>query len=279
MVASLKLVHRAVAALTGRAAGLQQARWASSLAQDLPNVWVFLGPPGVGKGTYSTRMAKSFGMDHIAAGDLVRAEMKRGSELGKQMKEIVNEGRLLPDNIILRVMRERMAHSQANGFSSFLLDGFPRTADQAAALNEFANVNLALNLDLREEVLIEKCMGRRICRHCGSNYNIANIYLPASESRPEIVMPPLDPPEACAPHLEQRSDDNEETIRKRLEVREGGCFVVYHAEATPVEEYYAKQGVLVDFEITGGIPETLPRLLETLKPFAEAPQGEAAATA
>lgn len=65
-------------------------------------------------------------------------------------------------------------------------------------------------------------MGRRICRHCGSNYNIANIYLPASESRPEIVMPPLDPPEACAPHLEQRSDDNEETIRKRLEVREGG---------------------------------------------------------
>lgn len=68
------------------------------------------------------------------------------------MKEIVNEGRLLPDNIILKVMRERMAHSQANGFSSFLLDGFPRTADQAAALNEFANVNLALNLDLREEV-------------------------------------------------------------------------------------------------------------------------------
>lgn len=107
------------------------------------------------------------------------------------------------------------------------------------------------------QILVEKCMGRRICKKCGSNYNIADIYLPATADQPEIVMPPLDPPTACLPHLEQRSDDNEPTIRRRLEV--------YHAAARPVEEFYAARGTLVDFEITGGIPETLPRLLEVLK--------------
>ena len=193
------------------------------------------------------------------------------------------------------------------------------------------------------QVLVEKCLGRRICSKCGKNYNVADIYLPASNGRPEIVMPPLNPPAECMKYMEQRSDDNEETIRKRLEVCErcacggwgagwacgfrwikaggaarrssamatgGDCWhvprlaaqgcaskralhpapshrpppavnsrrgplpparpahvQVYKAAAAPVEDYYRAKGLLLDFEITGGIPETLPRLLETLEPY------------
>jgi adenylate kinase len=96
---------------------------------------------------------------------------------------------------------------------------------------------------------VEKCLGRRLCRKCGKNYNIADIYLPASGDRPEIVMPPLNPPPVCAQHMEQRSDDTEPVIRRRLEI--------YKAEATPVEQYYAQRGRLLDFEITGGIPQVM----------------------
>lgn len=134
------------------------------------------------------------------------------------MAELVNQGNLLPDALILRVLRERMAAAAVEGSARFLLDGFPRTAEQAAALEGSADVQLALNLDLREEVLVEKCLGRRLCTKCGKNYNVADIHLAAGKGRPEIVMPPLSPPPECAPFMEQRSDDNEETIRRRLEV-------------------------------------------------------------
>lgn len=234
-----------------------------------PVAWVFLGPPGVGKGTYSTRVSAAYGMVHVAAGDLVRAEIRSGSQLGQQMSAIVNQGKLLPDTMILDAIRSTFSErGTQSGGARFLLDGFPRTALQAQELEGIADVQLALDMELREEVLVEKCLGRRICTHCGKNYNIADIYLPASDSRPEIKMPPLTPPPECQPHLEQRSDDKEETIRKRLEV--------YKSEARPVEEYYRAKGKLVDFEITGGIPETLPRLLEVLAPY-HAQLGKAAA--
>ena len=113
-------------------------------------------------------------------------------------------------------------------------------------------------------MLVEKCLGRRICRQCGTNYNIADIHLEASNGRPEIIMPPLSPRPECEPHLEQRSDDNEETILRRLEV--------YQTEAAPVEEFYRERGTLLDFEITGGIPETLPRLLPLLQPYVDKAQ-------
>lgn len=244
---------------------LQQRRWAASFAADgRPETFLFMGPPGVGKGTYSTRVADYFGLEHIASGDLVRDEIKSGSELGNQMKEIVNAGNLLPDALILRVIREHFMKSHAEGTDRFLLDGFPRTAQQAAALDAIADVKLAVNLGLREEVLVEKCLGRRICKKCGKNYNIADIYLPASaDGQPEIVMPPLNPPPECMEHMEQRADDTEPVIRRRLDV--------YNAAAKPVEAFYERQGKLLDFEITGGIPPTLPRLLDVLRPHMEVP--------
>ncbi|KAL4854871.1 Adenylate kinase 1 [Chlorella vulgaris] len=237
-----------------------------------PPTFVFLGPPGVGKGTYSGRVSDYFGMEHIASGDLVREEMRRGTAVGKEMEALVKRGELLPDALILRVIREHLMESRSKGTERFLLDGFPRTADQAAALEQIADVQLAVNLDLREEVLVEKCLGRRMCSKCGKNYNIADIFLPATaDGRPEIVMPPLSPPPECMEHMEQRSDDTEPVVRRRLEV--------YAREAWPVERFYAERGKLLDFEIVGGIPETLPRLLDVLKPRIDVRQASARSAA
>mmetsp|Transcript_13769 Transcript_13769/g.38976 ORF Transcript_13769/g.38976 Transcript_13769/m.38976 type:complete len:291 (-) Transcript_13769:396-1268(-) len=242
-----------------------QSRGAASSSQ--PPHWVFLGAPGVGKGTYSTRVAKALGVPHIAAGDLVRNEIKSGSERGLQMKETVSQGKLLPDSVVFELLEEKL---HADGNAGFVLDGFPRTAAQAAGLQEKLRIDLAVNLMLREEVLVEKCMGRRVCSKCNKGWNVAEINLAASDGQPAIFMPPLNPPDECQQYMEIRSDDTEPVIRNRLEV--------YKAEATPVEQFYERQGILVNFEITAGIPETLPRLLDSLKQAAGADLSLDAAT-
>jgi len=154
-----------------------------------------------------------------------------------------------------------MTKSAAEGVNRFLLDGFPRTVPQAEALDMVADVQLAVNLDLREEVLVEKCLGRRICSKCGDNYNVADINFPAQDGKSKIVMPPLNPPEKCVELMECREDDTMETILRRLEI--------YKAGAAPVEEFYRSKGILIDFEITGGIPETLPVLMKVLDPHTQ----------
>eukprot|EP00775_Hariotina_reticulata_P012064 gene12068-12205_t len=222
--------------------------------------------PGVGKGTYASRIAAALNVPHIAAGDLVRAEIKSGSALGQQMQQIVSRGQLLPDEVIIAVLQHRLQQGQAAGEGGFILDGFPRTVPQAQQLASITGIQLALNLSLRREVLVQKCCGRRICKHCGKNYNIADIYLAAEGERPEIVMPPLSPPPECEPHLEVRDDDTEEVVLKRLQV--------YEASAAPVEDFYRHHGLLLDFEITGGIPETTPRLMAALNPYITAARAE-----
>lgn len=227
---------------------------------------------GVGKGTYSKRVAEALGFSHIAAGDLVREEIKAKTPLGIQMEDVVNSGQLLPDELILKVLRERMFDDSSKGVNKFVLDGFPRTREQAMALDDITNVGLAVNLDLREEVLVDKCLGRRICSKCGGNFNVADINVPATESRAAIVMPPLNPPSSCTQYMEKRDDDTMETILKRLDV--------YKASAQPVEDYYSEKGMLLDYEILGGIPETMPVLMEILKPHIDSvPQLEKAEVA
>lgn len=248
---------------------LAQRLVVSAAGVNAPSAWVFLGPPGVGKGTYSKRVAEALGMSHIAAGDLVRDEIKSGSTLGARMQEVVNSGQLLSDSLILNVLRQRMSEERSNGITKFLLDGFPRTANQAEALDEFVDVHLAVNLDLREDVLVDKCLGRRLCSKCGANYNVADINVPAGENgEAAITMPPLSPPASCEAHMVTREDDTMETIMKRLEV--------YKASAKPVEDFYAERGMLLDFEITGGIPETLPTLMGVLQPHIELQRAEVA---
>ncbi|GIL79516.1 hypothetical protein Vretimale_18353 [Volvox reticuliferus] len=246
-------------ALDRLASGGTPAGFSTDAARPSIN-WVFLGPPGVGKGTYASRVAKAFRVPHIATGDLIRAEIKSGSSLGAQMKSIVNQGKLLPCDMVQQVLQERLARGRQQGERGFILDGYPRTGAQAEQLLTSTDIGLVLNLSLREEVLVQKCMGRRLCRHCGKNYNVADIHLAASaDGRPEIVMPPLSPPPECAPHLETRADDQEEVIRHRLEV--------YKQESKPVEGAFRKAGLVVDFELTAGIPETLPKLMLLLESY------------
>ena len=213
---------------------------------------VFLGPPGVGKGTYAKRVARALGLDHVVAGDLVRAEVARGSALGREVAAAVRRGALVPDNLVTDLVSTRV---QSPG--GFVLDGFPRTVTQAGALRDLSEVHLAVNLRMREEALIMKCLGRRSCARCGSGYNLADVKVEPSEGRPGVYMPPLPAPPECAPHLVAREDDVLEVVRERLEV--------HRVESQPVEGFYRQDGLLMDFEITQGIPETEPALFEAIQ--------------
>ncbi|CAI7747871.1 unnamed protein product [Closterium sp. NIES-54] len=215
--------------------------------------WVFLGSPGAGKGTYASRLSKYLNIAHISTGDLVREELKNGSPIAIKVQEVMNRGQLLSDDIIFDLLSKRLEQGVVTGEGGFILDGFPRTAVQAEVLESMTQIDLAVNLTLREEVLVQKMLGRRLCSDCGGNYNIANIDFPAQDGKPAIFMPPLPAPAGCEGKLVQRADDTEETVLARLKV--------YEELSKPVEDFYHERGRLMEFEITGGIPETWPRLL------------------
>ncbi|XXG71970.1 hypothetical protein AAC387_Pa07g1179 [Persea americana] len=218
--------------------------------------WVFLGCPGVGKGTYASRLSQLLGVPHIATGDLVRHQLSSSSPISNQFAEIVNQGQLVSDEIIIRLLSERLEHGEAKGESGFILDGFPRTIRQAEIFEGVISIDLVVNLKLREDALIEKCLGRRICSECGGNFNIASVNIKGENGQPGIYMPPLLPPARCASKLAVRSDDTEAVVKERL------C--VYHEMSQPVEEFYRSRGKLLEFDLPGGIPESWPKLLQVL---------------
>eukprot|EP00271_Cylindrocystis_brebissonii_P014901 TRINITY_DN36574_c0_g1_i1.p1 TRINITY_DN36574_c0_g1~~TRINITY_DN36574_c0_g1_i1.p1 ORF type:complete len:364 (+),score=34.28 TRINITY_DN36574_c0_g1_i1:44-1093(+) len=218
--------------------------------------WVFLGCPGVGKGTYASRLSKLLNIPHIAMGDLVRAEVQKGTAAAKQLEATMRTGQLVTDEVVFGLLAQRLELGAARGEGGFILDGFPRTASQAASLKALTPIDLVVNLHLNEDIIVQKCLGRRICSECGGNFNVADIHLPATKDCPPVVMPPLVPPMNCAAKMTQRSDDTEDVIRNRLEI--------YRRESEPVESFYRSMGLLQDFHIAGGIPETWPRLLAAL---------------
>ncbi|XP_052173045.1 adenylate kinase-like [Diospyros lotus] len=218
--------------------------------------WVFLGCPGVGKGTYGSRLCALLGVPHIATGDLVREELSSSGPLSHQLAEIVNQGKLVSDEIIISLLSKRLESGEAKGESGFILDGFPRTIRQAEILDEVTDIGLVVNLKLPESVLVEKCLGRRICSECGKNFNVASINVKGENGGPGISMAPLLPPPQCVSKLFTRSDDTEAVVKERLRV--------YYEKSQPLEEYYRNQGKLLEFDLPGGIPESWPRLLEAL---------------
>lgn len=127
---------------------------------------------------------------------------------------VVPECAWLCHSLLLQLLYQRIEQGRESGEKGFVLDGFPRTVKQAQDLVQSQDIQLAINLQLREEVLIEKCMGRRICKKCGKGWNVADIHQPASKGQPEIIMPPLDPPVDCLHFMEQRDDDKEEVRRR-----------------------------------------------------------------
>ena len=205
---------------------------------------VFLGPPGIGKGTYASAISKMYGIPHISTGDIFREEIKRGTELGRKIKEYVERGELVPDEIVIEVVRERLSREDCK--KGFILDGFPRTLRQAQALDEMTTLDLALNFVAPDEVIIERLSGRRICRRCGAIYHI-KFMPPKVEGVCDI----------CGGELYQREDDKPEVIKRRLEL--------YRRQFKPILDFYRAKGILVDVDASEQADVVIPRIVEVLK--------------
>ncbi|KAI4384442.1 hypothetical protein MLD38_002599 [Melastoma candidum] len=218
--------------------------------------WVFLGCPGVGKGTYASRLSSLVGVPHISTGDILRDELGSSGSTSSQLSEIVNQGKLVPDEVIIDLLSKRLAVGQLKGETGFILDGFPRTVRQAEILEGVTDIDLVVNLKLREEALLAKCLGRRICSECGGNFNVACIDIKPENGQPGMYMAPLLPPLQCTSKLITRSDDTEDVVKERLRV--------YNEMTKPVEEFYRRRGKLLEFDLPGGIPESWPKLLKAL---------------
>ena len=214
------------------------------------NNLVFLGAPGVGKGTFASRVAPKLGVPTISTGDLIRAEIKQDSALGRSIKEYSSSGRLVPDEVVSGMVRARLALPDAQ--RGWILDGYPRTVQQARDLDAAQDVSRVVNITLPERVLVTKLLGRRVCGDCGKNYNVAAIH------EGELDMPPLLPkPADCdkckgQPRLTIREDDNAAVVEERMRV--------YNAQTSPLIAYYSQQGKLQDFAVKKGVAD-MPRLV------------------
>jgi len=173
-----------------------------------------------------------------------------------QLAEIVNQGKLVSDEIIINLLSKRLKKGEDQGESGFILDGFPRTVKQAEILDGVTDIDMVVNLKLREDILVEKCLGRRICSQCGKNFNVACIDVKGENGLPAIYMAPLLPPNNCMSKMITRADDTEEVVRNRLRI--------YNDMSQPVEGFYREQGKLLEFDLPGGIPESWPKLLHVL---------------
>ena len=204
---------------------------------------VLLGPQGAGKGTQAQRISEQTGAKHISTGDLVRAEIKSGSELGEKIKYYNDRGELVPDEIIIQMMRPYLDDAD-----SWILDGFPRNESQAEALDEMlkeidAQLYAAIALEAPDEALIKRLSGRRTSEATGRIYHV------------EHDPPPQSGEEDPGPFV-QRKDDTEESLRRRLRI--------YHEHTEPLKDYYAKRGILVSVDATRGIPEVTEEVLEAV---------------
>ena len=132
--------------------------------------FIFLGPPGAGKGTLAAKVAESYQIPHISTGEIFRAAIKNQTPLGKKVQAIIDSGALVGDDITVELVRERLAKEDAQ--KGFILDGFPRTIPQAEALEDIATVNAVVNFDIADEGVVERLSGRRVCKNCGGNYHV-----------------------------------------------------------------------------------------------------------
>lgn len=185
---------------------------------------ILLGPPGAGKGTQAERVSKEYGIMHISTGDIFRAAVKNGTPLGLKAKEYMDKGELVPDEIVVGIVRERILQDDCK--NGFLLDGFPRTVAQAEALNETLAANgqqidSVISLEVVDSEIVNRLTARRVCRACGATYNTV--------SGPSKVDGICD---KCGGELYQRDDDTEATVANRLSV--------YHKETSPLIDFYTK---------------------------------------
>lgn len=203
---------------------------------------VLLGPPGAGKGTQGEKLTDEFGYVRLSTGDMLREAVRNGTELGKKAKEYMDSGALVPNDLIINLMKEKIATVDGG----VLLDGFPRTVEQADALGEVMKVDLALNFDVPDEELISRLTMRRSCPNCNAVYHLVT-KKPAKEGVCD----------KCGAELYQRDDDKEATVKNRLDV--------YHKNTQPLIDYYAKKGCLVTIPSTGSIDEIFEKVKKAIQ--------------
>ena len=202
---------------------------------------VFLGPPGAGKGTQAAVVSQALKIPHISTGDMFRKAMREGTPTGLKAKAYIDNGQLVPDSVTIEMVAERLAEADcANGY---LLDGFPRNLDQAEALEGISKLTAVVDIAVADEKLIARLSGRRVCPKCGGTYHITKL---ADEKKcPD-----------CGGELIQRDDDNPATIANRLSV--------YHAQTSPLTEYYAGKGILKQVDGALQMEEVTSQILKAL---------------
>ena len=210
---------------------------------------ILLGPPGAGKGTQAKMLKEKFQIPQISTGDILRQAVKENTELGARAKTIMGAGQLVPDNIVMGLIKERIRQEDCK--SGFILDGFPRNITQAEKLSEtLQDMNLAIDnvidLEVDEGEVVERLTGRSTCSECGAMFH--------KVSRPPKVDEVCD---GCGGKLEQRPDDNKETIEERLKV--------YSESTAPLKEFYSKQASLKTVEAKGSVEEIFSRVCEMIE--------------
>jgi adenylate kinase len=206
---------------------------------------IFLGPPGSGKGTQAAKLLEKVQVAHISTGDILRENVAKGTNLGLQAKGFMDAGKLVPDALIVEMMKHRLGANDCE--TGFILDGFPRTVSQAEALEQMLGelgmgIDAVVLFDVSDAVVIERLSGRRGCRQCGAIYHVR--FNPSSRG---------DYCQVCGGELFQREDDREEVIRKRLDV--------YHSQTTPLIDFYRERDLLVEVEAEKSSDEVLKTIL------------------
>ncbi|RLF97393.1 adenylate kinase [Thermococci archaeon] len=192
---------------------------------------VVLGPPGAGKGTQAEMLERELGLKHLSTGDILREEVRKGTELGKRAEKYMKSGELVPDDLIVEMMEKEISK-----YDNFVLDGFPRNLKQAEALDKMCRIDKVILLEVPDEVILERLSLRRSCPKCNRVYHLK--YNPPKEN--EIC-------DYCGVKLYQRDDDKEEVIKKRLEV--------YRKETEPIAKFYREKGILVKVNGSKSIEE------------------------
>ncbi len=209
---------------------------------------ILLGPPGGGKGTQAKLLMDRYKVPQISTGDILRDNLKRGTELGKQAKQFMDKGQLVPDAVVIGIIRDRLKKPDCNG--GFMLDGFPRTVVQGEALDKVLadmsrKLDHVVSIEVPDEELVKRLTGRRTCRACGEGYHV-------------MFKPPKKEGacDKCGGELYQRDDDNETTVRNRLSV--------YKKQTQPLIDYYGKKGLLREINGLGSIQEIFGRVSKVL---------------
>lgn len=210
---------------------------------------IMLGAPGAGKGTQAKMIAEKYGIPHVSTGDIFRANIKNGTELGMEAKKYMDQGLLVPDELTVKILLDRVAEEDCK--EGYLLDGFPRTIPQAEvldkALTELGDaIDYAINVDVPDENIVKRMSGRRACLSCGSTYHMEHI-----PPKKEGVC------DKCGNELVLRDDDKPETVLNRLEV--------YHKQTQPLIQFYEEKGVLRTVDGTKPMKEVFDSIVEILE--------------